>query len=49
MMLVFGKTGQIASEFIAYEDVMLLSREDADLSNPLSCENAILKHNPTAV
>jgi dTDP-4-dehydrorhamnose reductase len=49
MILVFGKTGQVAKELQCFDDVIALDRRDADLSNPQSCANAILKHMPKAV
>lgn len=49
MILIFGKTGQVATEFKYYGETVLLDRSDADLSNPQSCEDAIYRHNPKFV
>ena len=49
MILVFGKTGQIATELQSLSDVLALDRRFADLSNPSSCYDAIKIHVPEAV
>ena len=49
MILVFGKTGQVATELQAFSGVIALGRDDAELSNPTSCAEAILKYAPKAV
>ena len=49
MILVFGKTGQVAVELQRLEDVTALGREDADLSDPKACLDAIRNHAPDAV
>lgn len=49
MILVFGQSGQIARELDALNGVVTLSRSQADLSNPASCDLAIRKFNPKAV
>jgi dTDP-4-dehydrorhamnose reductase len=49
MILVFGKTGQVARELQAYKDVIALGRDQADLSNPSSCAEAIRQYKPRAV
>ena len=49
MILVFGKTGQVAVELQRLEDVIALGREDADLSYPKACADAIRNHAPDAV
>jgi dTDP-4-dehydrorhamnose reductase len=49
MILVFGKTGQVATELQAFSGVIALGRDDAELSNPTSCAAAILKYAPKAV
>lgn len=49
MILVFGKTGQVATELQKLENVLALSREDVDLSNPSTCADAIREHVPKAV
>ena len=49
-ILVFGKTGQIASELAALDpQVQCLGREDADLSDPEACAQAVRQHAPDAV
>ncbi len=40
-ILVFGKTGQVATELRRQADVIALGREDADLSDPAACAAAI--------
>jgi dTDP-4-dehydrorhamnose reductase len=42
-VLVFGKTGQVATELSCYEGTTCLSRDMADLSNPLACAAIISK------
>ncbi len=42
-ILVFGKTGQVASELQRHEGVVALSRSDADLANPEACAAIIEK------
>ena len=49
MILIFGKTGQVARELQHAGDVLALSREFINLSNPSSCYEAIKIHAPTAV
>ena len=49
MILVFGKTGQVASELQSHKDVIAIGRDQADLSNPSSCAEAIRQHKPRAV
>jgi dTDP-4-dehydrorhamnose reductase len=49
MILVFGKTGQVAIELQQLGTVTALGREDADLSDPQACANAIRRHAPDAV
>lgn len=48
-ILVFGKTGQVASELQRQADVVALGREQADLSDPAACAAAILGHRPDVV
>jgi dTDP-4-dehydrorhamnose reductase len=48
-VLVFGQTGQVATELSALPGVTCLGREDADLSDPVACAAAILAHRPRAV
>lgn len=49
MILVFGKTGQVASELGLMKGVISLSRAEADLTNPAACSAAILAYKPAAV
>jgi dTDP-4-dehydrorhamnose reductase len=49
MILIFGKTGQIATELQRTGDVLALDRNLTDLSNPSSCYDAIKIHAPEAV
>lgn len=50
MILVFGKTGQVAREMQAIApEAMFLGREDADLCNPMACREAIRRINPSVV
>lgn len=49
MILVFGKTGQVATELQLQADVTALDRHAADLSNPASCAAAIREHRPDVV
>ena len=50
MFLVFGSTGQVASELSKLTpESVFLSRADADLSNPEACAAAIRAHAPRAV
>jgi len=49
MILVFGKTGQVATELQRLGDVVALGRDQADLSNPAACADAIRTHSPRAV
>lgn len=49
MILVFGKTGQLGAELEAFGEVKTLGREQADLSNPQSCVDAIYLYKPRAV
>ena len=48
-ILVFAKTGQVARELQALGNVTCLSRDEADLSEPESCAEAIRKHSPKGV
>lgn len=41
-ILVFGKTGQVATEIQSQADVISLGRDEADLSNPEACAQAII-------
>jgi len=49
MILIFGKTGQVATELQRTGDVLALDRDFTDLSNPSSCYDAIKIHAPKAV
>ena len=49
MTLVFGKTGQVASELQRSGDVLALGRDQADLSDPVACVQAIRDLAPQAV
>ena len=49
MILVFGKTGQVATELQRLSDVMALGRDEVDLSDTAACAAAIREHAPRAV
>jgi len=49
MILVFGKTGQVATELQRLCGVIALGREDVDLFDPEACAAAIREHAPKAV
>lgn len=49
MILVFGKTGQVAIELQRSSNVMALGRDQADLSNPDACAQIIRTLVPSAV
>lgn len=48
-VLVFGRTGQVATELYRLADVVALGRDEADLSDPTACSKAIHAHRPNAV
>ena len=48
-ILVFGRTGQVATELRRAADVVALGREAADLQDPAACAAAIRVHAPRAV
>ena len=48
-VLVFGYTGQVATELRAMAPVTALGRDAADLSDPAACAAAIRAHRPAAV
>jgi len=53
-LLVFGKTGQVATELQTLagsqpQDMIFLGRDQADLSDPAACVAAIHAHAPSAV
>ena len=49
MILVFGKMGQVATELQSHKDVIALGRDEADLSIPITCTEAIQRYKPRAV
>ncbi len=52
MILVFGKTGQVAQEIAlnaGQREIVFLGRDAADLTNPEQCQAAIETHRPQAV
>lgn len=49
MILVFGRTGQVASELQRLADVTALGRDQADLADPTACAAAIRALRPEAV
>lgn len=49
MILVFGKTGQVATELQRLGNVVALGRDQADLASPATCADAIRTHAPRAV
>ncbi len=48
-ILMFGHSGQVATEIRAAAKVEALSRDKADLADPAACATAILAHKPDAV
>ena len=49
MILVFGKTGQVASVLKNHKNITLLGRDVVDLSSPKKCRDIILSYSPKAV
>ncbi|MCK0151957.1 dTDP-4-dehydrorhamnose reductase [Marivita sp. S6314] len=49
MILVFGKTGQVATELQRQAEITALGRDQADLSNPQSCAAIIADLKPRVV
>ena len=49
MILVFGKTGQVARELQLIGNVKAIGRDHADISNPKICEDVIRSYSPKAV
>lgn len=49
MILVFGKTGQVAMELQLLDNVVTFGRSQADLTKPSDCAELIHKHKPNAV
>ena len=48
-VLVFGKTGQVATELRRLGDVVALGRDEADLAHPEACATVIRRIKPSAV
>lgn len=48
-LLVFGRSGQVATELQARADVLALGRDRADLADPGACADAIRRTRPEAV
>ncbi|WP_417723127.1 dTDP-4-dehydrorhamnose reductase [Salipiger sp.] len=48
-ILVFGKSGQVATELRRKADVIALGRDEADLTDAAACARAIVDHAPGAV
>ncbi len=48
-IMVFGKTGQLAQELAVHDGVTCLGRDQADLSDPQACAQAIRQARPEAV
>lgn len=49
MILVFGKTGQVGNELSTFENITTLDRDQADLTDPKACRDAIFFYKPKAV
>ena len=49
MILVFGKTGQVATELRSHKDVIALGRDQANLCIPETCAEAIKRYEPRVV
>ena len=49
MILVFGKTGQVATELQSHKDVIAIGRDEANLSIPTTCAEALRRYKPRAV
>ena len=49
MILVFGKTGQVATELQRLGGVLALGRNEVDLTDSQACIDAIRTHAPRAV
>jgi len=49
LILVFGKTGQVAKELGMFENVITLDRTQVDLKYPHACADIILDYKPEAV
>ena len=48
-ILVFGKSGQVATELQRYDDVRAVGRDEADLTQPEVCAELIRSVAPTAI
>lgn len=48
-ILVFGHSGQVATELRQHDGVVALGRDRVDVADPLACEAAIRSHAPRAV
>lgn len=48
-VLVFGKTGQVATELAQFDSVTCLGRDQADLTDPGACEDLIISTDADAV
>ena len=49
MIIVFGKTGQVATELQRKADVVAIGRDQVDLSDPQACAHAILESDARVV
>ena len=49
MILVFGKTGQVASELLKFNETVSLDRGQVNLNDPTACRNVIKYYKPSAV
>jgi dTDP-4-dehydrorhamnose reductase len=49
MILVFGKTGQVATELQQLDNILALGRDQADFSDPVACAQVIRDLAPSAV
>ena len=49
MILVFGKTGQVARELQKLQGIKCLNRRQANLTDPTECRDVIVRYKPTAV
>lgn len=49
MILIFGKTGQVATELKKLGEAIVLDRKQANLLDPMACADTICDHAPSAV
>lgn len=49
MILVFGKTGQVASELMKFDETLSLDRAQVNLNDPAACLKVIKYYKPSAV